>query len=115
MVQWEFFLTRPFGQIMALQTIFSLLSMLVAYFAEFWIEATLIINSLHLFNLNKRVVTLSAGINLFFPCTLLLFAISLVYTLIMGFGSLIALIGFVDSFRFTRKYMITYALLSRHH
>ncbi|KAK6027072.1 hypothetical protein OSTOST_06904 [Ostertagia ostertagi] len=61
---------------------------------------------------NSQVLQLPGGINLFVPCTLWVFIMSAIFFILLSFGTLICLVGFFDSFRYTVLLIITYFFLS---
>ncbi|CAJ0608106.1 unnamed protein product [Cylicocyclus nassatus] len=123
---WGFIKKKPFGVIMSAQTVVSLFIVLCVVFAPFVFEGvafvsgcaftlficSFIYNLFHIMGWNRKVLSLPGGINLFVPCTLMVFACSVIFFFLFLFGTLICLVGFFDSFRFTVRLIITYFFIS---
>ncbi|WKX94403.1 hypothetical protein Q1695_011564 [Nippostrongylus brasiliensis] len=123
---WGFLNKKPFGFMMMLQTVLSLSIVLLVVFAPFVFEGvgfvsgcgftlfltSLIYNLFHIMGWNRKVLQLPGGLNLFVPCTLWVFIFSAIFFILFSFGTLICLVGFFDSFRFTVLLIITYFFLS---
>ncbi|KAJ1351427.1 Sideroflexin-1 [Parelaphostrongylus tenuis] len=123
---WAFISKKPFGFLMSLQTGLSLFIVLLVLFAPFVFEgvsfvsacaftlffSSLIYNLFHIMGWNRKVLQLPGGINVFVPCTLWVFAFSVIFFFLFSFDTLICLVGFFDSFRFTVRLIITYFFLS---
>ncbi|KAK6016940.1 hypothetical protein OSTOST_17571 [Ostertagia ostertagi] len=123
---WSFLNKKPFGFMMSMQTVLSLFIVLLVAFAPFVFEGvgfvsgcafalfitSLIYNLFHVMGWNRKVLQLPGGINLFVPCTLWVFIMSAIFFILLSFGTLICLVGFFDSFRYTVLLIITYFFLS---
>ncbi|EYC45550.1 hypothetical protein Y032_0424g1222 [Ancylostoma ceylanicum] len=123
---WAFLNRKPFGFMMSGQTVVSLFIVLLVAFAPFVFEGvafvsgcaltlflcSLLYNLFHVMGWNRKVLQLPGGINLFVPCTLWVFGCSVIFFFLFLFGTLICLVGFFDSFRFTVRLIITYFFLS---
>ncbi|CAI2338335.1 unnamed protein product [Caenorhabditis sp. 36 PRJEB53466] len=122
---FRFFMQWPFGVLMGAQTFFSFLSLIVFYFAAFLYEGTSFVittltlllvcsvvhNVIHVFGLHRHVFNLR-GESRFLPGTLLVFFTSLISTVGMFFSTLIVLVAFIDSLRFSPRLIVVYAILS---
>ncbi|KAF1765497.1 hypothetical protein GCK72_005449 [Caenorhabditis remanei] len=122
---FRFFMQWPFGVLMGFQTLFSLISLIVFYFALFLYEGTSFVifmlslllvcsithNIIHVFGLHRRVFVIF-GRAVFIPATLLVFLTSAVCCIGMAISTLIVLIGFIDSLRFRARLIVVYAILT---
>ncbi|KAK6054177.1 hypothetical protein COOONC_08319 [Cooperia oncophora] len=123
---WSFLNKKPFGFLMSMQTVLSLFIVLLVAFAPFVFEGvgfvsgcaftlfvtSAIYNLFHVMGWNRKVLQLPGGINLFVPCTLWVFIMSAIFFILFSFGTLVCLVGFFDSFRYTVQLIIIYFFLS---